>query len=312
MEKGILKTEKGFYCYINQKFYPTVRGLLNYLRTHSMTSEEYYLKYLGETRKCEKCENSTTYNNIIVGYKPYCCSNCGLRSENHRKAVRERFVGHPQKLQDSLGKRKVSQSNKTEEEISKTHEKRRQTIHRKYGEDYFSRKAKLQWERRTKEEVQSLVEKSNATKRKNGTLGIPPYKYNRRKVVVQGKLFNIQGYEDIAINLLSEIVDVDKIKTGKEVPRIPLPSGKTYYPDILVDDLLIEVKSEYTYRIKLSESLVKQSASRKSGYRHIILVIHSKQLTKDRNLKDKQKYLKILHMVISSQASLEEGSTTIP
>ena len=43
MEKGILKTEKGFYCYINQEYYSTVRGLSNYLRTQSITSEEYYL-----------------------------------------------------------------------------------------------------------------------------------------------------------------------------------------------------------------------------------------------------------------------------
>ena len=71
-------------------------------------------------------------------------------------------------------------------------------------------------------------------------------------------------------------------------------------------------ENKITRKINLEENLLKQSDSKKAGYGHIFLVIHSKDLTKDRNLKNKEKYLEILHRAISSQSSLnEEGSTTI-
>lgn len=311
MEKGILKTEKGFYCYINQKYYPTVRGLSNYLRTQSMTSKEYYLKYLGDVGRCEVCDNPTSFGRITTGYNLYCSSECAVRSEKHRKAVSERFVGDREKFLNSLEKRKITLSKISEEEKKERSKKIALGLKQKYGEDYFSKKTKLQWERRTQEDIDLMVAKANATKLKNGTSHIPPYKTANREVVIGEKVFRVQGYEDIALNLLSEIVNVNEIKIGKEVPRINLSTGKKYYPDIYINNLLIEVKSEYTYEINLEENLLKQSDSKKAGYDHIFLVIHSKDLIKDRTLKNKEKYLKILHKAISSQTSKEEGSTTI-
>jgi hypothetical protein len=311
MEKGILKTEKGFYCYINQKYYSTVRGLSNYLRTQSITSKEYYLKYLGDVGKCEVCDNPTSFARITTGYKPYCSSECAVRSEKHRKAVSERFVGDPQKLLNSLEKTRITLSKRSDVEKRKSNEDRVLTTYSRYGEDYFSRKAKLQWEKRTKEEIDLLVAKANKTKLKNGTSYTPPYKTANREIVIGEKTFKVQGYEDIALKLLSEIISLDKIKVGKDSLRIDLSTGRKYYPDICIDNLLIEVKSEYTYAVNLEENLLKQSDSIKAGYDHIFLVIHSKDLTKERNLKNKEKYLKILNKAISSQPSTEEGSTTI-
>jgi hypothetical protein len=312
MEKGILKTEKGFYCYINQKYYLTVRGLSNYLRTQSMTSKEYYLKYLGDVGRCDVCNSPTNFARITIGYKPYCSSECAVRSEKHRKAVSGRFVDNKEKFLNSLEKTRITLSNRSDEEKQKSNEQRINTVYDKYGEDYFSKKTKLQWERRTQEDIDLMVAKANATKLKNGTSHTPPYKTANREVVIGEKVFRVQGYEDIALNLLSEIVNVNEIKIGKEVPRINLSTGRKYYPDIYINNLLIEVKSEYTYKINLEENLLKQSDSKKAGYGHIFLVIHSKDLSKDRNLKNKEKYLEILHRAISSQASLnEEGSTTI-
>lgn len=311
MERGILKTEKGFYCYINQKYYPTVRGLSNYIRTQSMTSQEYYLKYLGDVGRCETCGNPTNFSRITTGYKKYCSSECCNKSESHRKAVSERFVGDEEKLSSALEKYKITRTQKTAEEKQKINEKRLITVYKKYGEDYFSRRTKLQWERRTEKEIELLVSKANETKLKNNTFYVHPYKNLSKQIVIEDKIFTVQGYEDIALRLLSQIVDVNEIKVGKDVPRIPLPTGKKYYPDIYIYNLLIEVKSEYTYDIKMDENLLKQSASKKAGYDHMFLVIHSKDLKKDRSLKDEQKYLNILHKAISSQAPIGEGSKTI-
>lgn len=314
MEKGILKTENGFYCYINEQYYSTVRGLSNYLRSQSMTSEEYYLKYLGDVGTCQGdgCNNSTLFNRITTGYKKYCTSSCAVRSEAHRKAVSERFIGNEEKYLNYLEKTRLANSMKSEEQKKESNKKRLNTVYDRYGKDFLSTRTKLQWERRTQDEIDSLVAKANATKKKNDTFYVVPYKTANREVVIGEKVFKVQGYEDIALKLLSKIVDVDDIKVGKNVPRIKLSTGKKYYPDIYIYNLLIEVKSEYTYEVNLETNLLKQKESKKAGYDHIFLVIHSKDLRSDRSLKDEEKYLKILHTAISSQASKnEEGSTTI-
>jgi hypothetical protein len=311
MEKGILKTEKGFYCYINQQYYTTAIGLCNYLRTLSMTSKEYYLKYLGDVGKCEVCSNPTNFKGITIGYKKYCSSACAVRSDSHRNAVSQRFVGNEEKFLNSLEKRRITLSKKSKEEKEESNEKRTRTCYERYGEDYFSTKTKLQWERRTQEEINLMVLKTNETKKKNGTFYIHPYKTANKQIIIEDKVFRVQGYEDIALKLLSQIVNVNEIKVGKDVPRINLSSGKKYYPDIYIYNLLIEVKSEYTYNVHLEKNLLKQADSKKAGYDHIFLVIHSKDLRKDRSLKNEEKYLKILHTAISSQAQIREGSTTI-
>jgi hypothetical protein len=311
MGRDTFQTDNGFYCEINQQHYSSIRGLLNYLRTHSISSKDYYLKFLGEIGKCKTCGNPTKFHQINTGYRKYCSNICSSQNYEHRKLISDRFVNNPEKLHNSLQKRKKTLSKKTKDENRSIQDKRISTSKQRYGDYYFSQRTKLQWERRTKEEVDLLVLKANATKRKNGTYS-KPYKNTNREVSIKGKVFKVQGYEDIALNLLSEIVDVNEIKIGKDAPRIRMCNGKNYYPDILINNLLIEVKSEYTYNVNLEENLFKQSQAIKSGYDHIFLVIHSRDLNKDRTLKTKDKYLKILHMAISIQASNEEGSTTIP
>lgn len=311
MGKDTFETDKGFYCEINQQHYTSIRGLLNYLRTQSISSKDYYLKFLGEKGKCKTCGNPTKFHQINTGYKKYCSNICSTQSDERRKIVSNRFVNNPEKLHNSLQKRKKTLSEKTNDEIKSIQDKRISTLKQRYGDNYLSQRTKNQWKRRTKEEVDLLVSKANDTKTKNGTHP-KPYKNSNREVSIKGKVFRVQGYEDIALNLLSEIVDINEIKTGKDVPRIQMYNGKKYYPDILIDNLLIEVKSEYTYDVDLEENLLKQSQAIRSGYNHIFLVIHSKDLNKDRTLKTKDKYLQVLHKAISSQASNEEGSTTIP
>jgi hypothetical protein len=314
MEKIHLQDENGYYCAINNTYYPTLRGLLNYLRIVPITAEDYYLKYLGEAGKCKTCKSPTRFNSLRLGYKQYCCSNCSVKNENHKKAVKERFVNDRDKLLKSLEKRNATMASKSDKEILDIARKRVSSLKRNYGDDYFSQKAKRQWERRTQQDVKDLVSKSVATRIKNGSYIDAPYKNANKSIIISGREFKVQGYEDIALNLLAEIVDISSIKIGKDVPRITLPNNRKYYPDIMIDNLIIEVKSEYTFNIRYQENIIKNKYTILSGYNHIFLVIHSKDINKDRTLKDKQKYLNILHKAISSQASsiLEEGSTTIP
>lgn len=54
------------------------KGISSHLRTHSINSKEYYDKYMKKENegKCKICGKDTSFDNIFVGYRSYCCSKC--------------------------------------------------------------------------------------------------------------------------------------------------------------------------------------------------------------------------------------------
>jgi len=88
-----------------------------------------------------------------------------------------------------------------------------------------------------------------------------------------GRLAIVQGYENRAIDQLLETYDEDDIVTDTmQIPRIPYTdnTGKNryYFPDIFIpkDNLIIEVKSAYTYNIDKDTNLRKEAATIAAGY----------------------------------------------
>jgi len=107
--------------------------------------------------------------------------------------------------------------------------------------------------------------------------------YRIKKYVAHcGTEFLYQGYEDVAIKFLLDDLEIEssKISAGKALmPRIfynnPLTKKVSrYYPDIWVEhlNLLIEVKSSYTFKIKTEITLEKQRECKRQGYHHVILI----------------------------------------
>ena len=47
--------------------------------------------------KCEVCGKATKFHTILNGFKRFCSDSCAMRSEDHRQAVANRFVGQPEK-----------------------------------------------------------------------------------------------------------------------------------------------------------------------------------------------------------------------
>lgn len=76
-------------------------------------------------------------------------------------------------------------------------------------------------------------------------------RYKRKKTKVRGKLFNLQGYESIALYRLTNF-PVQCIKAGVDVPVIHYDAldgnVRRYFPDFFIEGLniVIEVKSTYT------------------------------------------------------------------
>lgn len=96
-----------------------------------------------------------------------------------------------------------------------------------------------------------------------------------------GQEIKVQGYEIYALELLEKKYKFEEIKIGKDVPSIDyLYNNKKcrYFPDIFIpkENLIIEVKSDYTYNADLEINLVKQNFT-KEMYNYEIWVFDKKK-----------------------------------
>jgi hypothetical protein len=110
-------------------------------------------------------------------------------------------------------------------------------------------------------------------------------KYNFKS----GKVVRIQGYEGFAIDdLLSEKISEDDLFFGKNIPTFSyIDDNNTqhvYHPDIFVKslNLIVEVKSDYTYTKELRKNYLKFCKVVESGYSLRIMIYNDKF----ENLKD--------------------------
>ena len=104
------------------------------------------------------------------------------------------------------------------------------------------------------------------------------YKF-KEKTLPSGKIIYYQGYEGYVIDyiLLSGISEDDLENEKYKVPVISYEfEGKKrkYFPDIFIKskNLLVEVKSTYTYTKDADKNLAKHWASKKQGYNHTIII----------------------------------------
>jgi hypothetical protein len=94
-----------------------------------------------------------------------------------------------------------------------------------------------------------------------------------------GNMLRYQGYEDVALRLLFEMKlnEADIMVSRSNMPRILYFKGARrarYYPDIYVPslNLLLEVKSVYTFNRERDLTFAKQDACVKQGYKHLIVI----------------------------------------
>jgi len=97
-----------------------------------------------------------------------------------------------------------------------------------------------------------------------------------------GKIIQIPRYENIALDILIKKYDESEIINR----RIDMPSiffeykkiNRRYFPDIFIpkDNLIIEVKSTYTYKNHLIKNILKAHAVRKLNYNYEIWIFDNK------------------------------------
>ena len=300
-------------CKETSKNFSSCRGFLNNLRTLKMTSKEYYDKHHKiENEDICYCGNKTKYH--AFSYSKYCSTSCATKSDEHRKAVSNRFINNPESLVSFVQSRKG---------IDNNIQKRKETIRNKCLEldiserDYYSQHTKKSFLSMSPEDVRKRtlkrMETIEATGNRGGRSGYKKYQFFDDVV-------SLQGYEPIGLECLIQDYGLGKhdIMIGKsKVPIIEYvedSKNKLYFPDFYLpnQNLLIEVKSQYTLEKNYDQVMLKCEASINRGY-SIILLVLSIHEARNRKLEGSKK---LLDWAISSQVPnpfwYGKGSTTIP
>ncbi len=93
-----------------------------------------------------------------------------------------------------------------------------------------------------------------------------------------GKIVNIQGYENYALDYLLKTYKEEQLCVDrKTTPKIKYKNETgehLYYPDIFIpkENLIIEVKSDWTYKMELEKNLLKKQATIETGYNFQFLI----------------------------------------
>lgn len=108
--------------------------------------------------------------------------------------------------------------------------------------------------------------------------------YKFKSETIDGKTFtHLQGFEPQGIRYLitQHQINVFDIESGSKIPNIAYTfDGKRriYYPDLYIPskNILVEVKSIFTYNIDIDRNKEKRLATIKAGYNHITLIFDNK------------------------------------
>jgi len=101
-------------------------------------------------------------------------------------------------------------------------------------------------------------------------------------IMPSGEIRKVQGYEPFALDILVKNYTEDQIKSDRrDVPRIPYESKhkqKYYFPDIYLPhiNLIIEVKSSWTYHKDEAINKMKSEAVLSQGYQFEFWIFNSK------------------------------------
>ena len=264
--------------------------------------------------RCIICNKNAKFISLKKGYAEICSNKCGYElkkckcskklklawdtrgdeiNQKRKNTCIEKFnvehVLQSKEIQDKCHKTKISKYGSNYKSVLSTsgNNKRKETMMNKYGvNNPFQMQS-------TKDILLSKYGFDNAAKNIkvknkmsksaiNRQLENKNLSYKRKQYQFKsGKIILVQGYEPFAIDLLlSQGINEDDIKTGKDCPKIIYNDHNRYLPDIFIEslNLLIEVKSEWTFNIDKEKNLLKQKSSIDSGYNHEIWIMNSKQL----------------------------------
>ncbi len=79
-------------CEVCKKELVSTKALSQHIRFHNITSQEYYDKYLGNSKECEECGKKTNFLDLTRGYQKFCSLRCSNNNKNRKEKFRESYL----------------------------------------------------------------------------------------------------------------------------------------------------------------------------------------------------------------------------
>lgn len=196
-------------------------------------------------------------------------SYCEIVKEKRVKTKLENF-GFINNSQTNEWKERISEiwKNRTKEELDKILENRKNTCNLKYGVDHYTQTD--EWREKT---INSCIDKYGYTSHnqcqiihdKQQKSGLKSKKYNNTDLYYRGT------YE---LDFLEKYYDKLKIEKLESIQYFLNDKSHYYHPDFYLPEynLIIEVKSSYTYNYELDKNLSKKEYSIKNGYNFMFII----------------------------------------
>jgi hypothetical protein len=242
---------------------------------------------INEIPKCLCCDNLVEFLNKT--YRIYCSNKCKTAGEDYKK----RSEKGRQTKKKKYGNEKYNNSEKNKQtnlerygvdctwKSKKIRNKGKQTKKEKYGDENYSNWKKGKQTCLEKYGVESNLWikeiRDNIIKNNLKKYGVEHHTqssnyqqpFNNKKYhLPSGKIITIQGYENLALDLLLKTYNEEDLVIGKsnifkQLGKLEYTyNNKThrYFPDIYIksENLIIEVKSSWTYKKKNEINLLKR------------------------------------------------------
>ena len=207
------------------------------------------------TAICDKCgkEKRMMYKTYLKNTTngPYYCSTCNKIRKN--KTMKEKY-GHEHALQ-------------CEEFV----EKKKETWYENYGVEHPMKNKAI------KEKQENTMIKNYGTKhpsqnpyllKKSLEQGYKIKKYKETELYYQG------SYEKDFLDLCEKIGILDKVERGFSI-KYDFDGGKLiYFPDFFIKEMntIIEIKSDYWYKIHEEKNIVKEKTCKDLGYNYLLIL----------------------------------------
>lgn len=222
---------------IKEKF-PKIVALIDKSKGETFWEKAFNLSNPEFDNACRECRKPTKFNiyNSRLGYREFCSSACANINERIRNKIRDTNT-EKYGVAHHLSNEQVMQ-------------KRKETNIRLYGvENPLQRK-----------DILDKVMKSQF-RLKNFTLP-------------SGKVVKLMGFEPQVVMYLLQNGYVEDDLVFDIIPTIAYDRKHWYFPDIFIpkENLLVEVKSQWTYDVDLEKNTLKAEASVRAGFKHVIII----------------------------------------
>lgn len=230
---------------INQltgKEHSSQSGLSRTLRKLGYTPQMYYDEFLKQEGEgcCLLCGNQTKFWHFK--YNKFCNVKCAADFNQNSTKMWDKLTGTDR--QEFITRLSVS-IKEAHPKGGKWLEKRNQTIIDRYGITELEMQKNRFVERLNKltpEEHTTFYDKATSASRKAGA--------KFKQYSLNGEIVNIQGYENLVLDVLKKYIPENQIQAGRDIGfyRYISVSGKKrrYFPDIRIENYILEIKSSFT------------------------------------------------------------------